>query len=171
MNNTDILKQANVIIASQELNPDYAYLYGINVKDDSIDLVEISHYWESYAMLGDPENKVKIQQYQYALILTNGWAISYTADQEDDNLTRLAPSEHPDRLRVSLRALYSPDSGFATSVYIENNPEPMYDTQGNGMLADAIMALFDNDKVLLNKTSVDTLNAFVVDDEDADLFQ
>jgi hypothetical protein len=173
MEDIEILKQANLLIASKDISHEYAYLFGVNVNDNVVNVTEIAHYWEIYALLGDPENKTKVSQYQYCLIVTYGWAIKFDPNEEEDysdeTITRIPPSEHPDRVRVSLRAMYSPVFGFTTSVYLEGTSEPMYDNAGKGMLADAIIALYNSNDSTSTSKAIE-IGSIDIDDEDADLF-
>jgi hypothetical protein len=65
--------------------------------------------------------------------------------------------------------MYSPVFGFTTSVYLEGTSEPMYDNAGNGMLADAIIALYNSNDSTSTSKAIE-IGSIDIDDEDADLF-
>ena len=146
MDNESILKNINVILDARNDRQDHAYIFGVNTQneagEDSVSITEITHYHDVYSMLADPDVISEAKKYPAVLVTTSGWAVQFTPN-EDDNITQIPPSEHPNRKRVILRAMYTKEEEFATCVILEDE-EPMFDDQGNGMLADAIMSLYHN---------------------------
>ena len=146
MDNELILKEINVILESLDNRQDHAYIFGVNTQneagEDSVSITEITHYHDVYSMLADPDVISEAKKYPAVLITTNGWAVQFVPNQ-DDNITQIPPSQHPNRKRVVLRAMYTKEEEFATCVILEDE-EPMFDDQGNGMLADAIINLYHN---------------------------
>lgn len=43
MEDIEILKQANLLIASKDISDEYAYLFGVNVNDNVVNVTEIAH--------------------------------------------------------------------------------------------------------------------------------
>jgi len=171
MDNELILKEINVILESLDNRQDHAYIFGVNTQneagEDSVSITEITHYHDVYSMLADPDVISEAKKYPAVLVTTSGWAVQFTPN-EDDNITQIPPSEHPNRKRVVLRAMYTKEEEFATCVILEDE-EPMFDDQGNGMLADAIIALYDSNNSTSTSKSIE-IGSIDIDDEDADLF-
>jgi len=171
MDNELILKEINVILESLDNRQDHAYIFGVNTQneagEDSVSITEITHYHDVYSMLADPDVISEAKKYPAVLVTTSGWAVQFTPN-EDDNITQIPPSQHPNRKRVVLRAMYTKEEEFATCVILEDE-EPMFDDQGNGMLADAIIALYDSNNSTSTSKSIE-IGSIDIDDEDADLF-
>jgi len=171
MDNELILKEINVILESLDNRQDHAYIFGVNTQneagEDSVSITEITHYHDVYSMLADPDVISEAKKYPAVLVTTSGWAVQFVPN-EDDNITQIPPSQHPNRKRVVLRAMYTKEEEFATCVILEDE-EPMFDDQGNGMLADAIIALYDSNNSTSTSKSIE-IGSIDIDDEDADLF-
>lgn len=169
MDNESILKNINVILESLDNRQDHAYIFGVNTQneagEDSVSITEITHYHDVYSMLADPDVISEAKKYPAVLVTTSGWAVQFTPN-EDDNITQIPPSEHPNRKRVILRAMYTKEEEFATCVILEDE-EPMFDDQGNGMLAEAIMSLYSQPNI--NNYINAQVDSFILSEEDDDI--
>ena len=123
---------------------DSARLYGVNIGPhagtDELMLSFILENGDIYDLLDTPESACA-RLFDAAALVTCGWAAPLPAshDDESDDTTLTAPSEHPERRRVRLVVVVS-DSGVGSVLRFEDDDEhPILDAgAARGPLADAV---------------------------------
>ena len=111
---------------------DCATLYGVT--EDGI--VTIGEHPDVYALLDEAEADMTI----VGIVLhTCGWAAPLNSHGTSDT----APSQHPERRRVSLCASVSADGAFSV-LRFQDEPDELVEDEGNatGMLAEAMTDCF-----------------------------
>jgi hypothetical protein len=179
MDKKNMLEEINNILLNTKLDNRFAYIFGITHFDDQFSILEIDHYPDIYQMLFDEKVLEKAESYPAVLICTNGWAVQLDPDaqQETDQdlLTQIPPSEHPNRVRVQLRIMYDKEHTFNTCVLIEGQDEIMYDTEGQGDLAVAIRQIYAGknlqDQSLISKENIFSTVDNSIREDDSDILQ
>jgi hypothetical protein len=123
---------------------DSARLYGVNIGPhagtDELMLSFILENGDIYDLLDTPESACA-RLFDAAALVTCGWAAPLPAshDDESDDTSLTAPSEHPERRRVRLVVVVS-DVGVGSVLRFEDDDEhPILDAgAARGPLADAV---------------------------------
>jgi hypothetical protein len=123
---------------------DSARLYGVNIGPhagtDELMLSFILENGDIYDLLDTPESACA-RLFDAAALVTCGWAAPLPAshDDESDDATLTAPSEHPERRRVRLVVVVS-DAGVGSVLRFEDDSHhPILDAgAARGPLADAV---------------------------------
>lgn len=179
MDKKNMLEKINDILLNTKLDKRFAYIFGITHLDNQISIKEIDHYPDIYEMLYSEKVLEEAEYYQSILICTNGWAVQVgdnaLEENDDDLLTQLPPSEHPNRIRIELRIMYDKEDSFNTCVLIEGQDEIMYDTEGQGDLAVAIRRIYASknlqDQSLISKENIFSTVNNSIEEDDSDILQ
>ena len=123
---------------------DSARLYGVNIGPhagtEELMLSFILENGDIYDLLDTPESACA-RLFDAAALVTCGWAAPLPAshDDESDDTTLTAPSEHPERRRVRLVVVVS-DAGVGSVLRFEDDSDhPILDAgAARGPLADAV---------------------------------
>jgi len=123
---------------------DSARLYGVNIGPhagtEELMLSFILENGDIYDLLDTPESACA-RLFDAAALVTCGWAAPLPAshDDESDDATLTAPSEHPERRRVRLVVVVS-DAGVGSVLRFEDDSDhPILDAgAARGPLADAV---------------------------------
>lgn len=112
-----------------------ARLYGVDVSKGKPTLSLIGEDEDVYDLISDENRALMAGAYEWALIVTTGWASPLNADGEAEG----RPSEHPQRRRVRLACIAS-GKGVASVLRFADEPnDPITDEgQAVGSLADAL---------------------------------
>ena len=114
-----------------------AGLYGINVLP-TVTVERIAEHGDIYAMLEETSADIKVSAFDGFGVLTSGWAAP-TVNGED---TDVAPSKHPERVRVRLFSYCDSEGAFHSSVKFGDGRETVYDeNQAKGSMRDAMVDL------------------------------
>lgn len=135
-----------LVEAVDKLNPHTAdnreaILYGLFSTDHTTltenDIVRITSHRDVYDLLDSDIAKFTAQNTQAIIVETCGWAAPTDSDFDG------APSEHPDRRRVRLLVIASPDGVASALRFSDDWENPIFDAgQAKGSLADAVQSLF-----------------------------
>jgi hypothetical protein len=114
-----------------------AILFGINISDDQLDIVEACRDSDVYELLEGKGCADLLMANSHIALVTTGWAAPKDNDDDDDN--DVAPSKHPKRRRVRL-TLVADRASTASVLRFEDTPDETVTDSGEayGSLADAI---------------------------------
>ena len=114
-----------------------AHLYGVNLIPN-IDVVKLQENGDIYEMLQEPSADMLVSAYDGFGVLTSGWAAPVTHDDEDE----IAPSKHPERVRVRLFSYCDNEGEVHSSIRFGDGRETVYDeNQARGSMRDAMADL------------------------------
>jgi len=114
-----------------------AHLYGINLIPN-IDVVKLQENGDIYEMLQEPSADMLVSAYDGFGVLTSGWAAPI--ENGDDN--SIAPSKHPERVRVRLFSYCDSEGAVHSSVRFGDGRETVYDeNQAKGSMRQAMADL------------------------------
>lgn len=117
-------------------------LYGVDVLPN-ISYKKITEEADVYEMLEAPSMKAVVSAFDGFAILTAGWAAPIT-DDEDDAQNEIAPSQHPERIRVRLLAYCDTEGMVHSSIRFGDGREVVYDSgKARGTLAEAMWQLWE----------------------------
>jgi hypothetical protein len=113
-----------------------AILFGINISDDQLDIVEACRDSDVYELLEGKGCADLLMANSHIALVTTGWAAPNDNDDRDNDV---APSSHPKRRRVRL-TLVADRAGTASVLRFEDTPDETVTDSGEayGSLADAI---------------------------------
>lgn len=116
-----------------------ASLFGINVLP-IITVVKIKEHGDIYEMLEEPSTDILVSAYDGFGVLTSGWA----APIENGDSSIVAPSQHPERVRVRLFSYCDSEGAVHSSVRFGDGRETVYDeNQAKGSMRDAMADLHE----------------------------
>ena len=116
-----------------------SHLYGINLIPN-IDVVKLQESGDIYEMLQEPSADMLVSAYDGFCVLTSGWAAPIANDDEDD----IAPSKHPERVRVRLFSYCDNEGQVHSSIRFGDGRETVYDeNQARGSMRDAMADLHE----------------------------
>jgi len=116
-----------------------AHLYGINLIPN-IDVVKLQENGDIYEMLQEPSADMLVSAYDGFGVLTSGWAAPIANDDEDN----VAPSKHPERVRVRLFSYCDNKGQVHSSIRFGDGRETVYDeNQARGSMRDAMADLHE----------------------------
>jgi len=85
-----------------------------------------------------PKTKKALKNFQLIALLTAGWAAPIKEEDEDN----IAPSQHPDRIRVKMTLLGNTVQQYSSTLTFSGKDEIMYDyMNANGSLAEGFEEL------------------------------
>jgi len=114
-----------------------AHLYGINLIPN-IDVVKLQENGDIYEMLQEPSADMLVSAYDGFGVLTSGWAAPIASDGDDT----VAPSKHPERVRVRLFSYCDNEGEVHSSIRFGDGRETVYDeNQARGSMRDAMADL------------------------------
>lgn len=146
VNEQDALRIFNSIYTN--LNLLQAEAYGINFQSETNGLTEhtlISKGGDVYELIDRLKNDESSLIWDAIAVTTTGWAAPIDpANQNKDE--DVPPSQHPDRVRVYLMSIVTPDQKIASILKLDNEEEPSYDTSGTGNLADSLKSIYKKGK-------------------------
>lgn len=113
-----------------------AILFGINISDDQLDIVEACRDSDVYELLEGKGCADLLMINSHIALVTTGWAAPKDTDDDDNDV---APSSHPKRRRVRL-TLVADRAGTASVLRFEDTPDETVTDSGEayGSLADAV---------------------------------
>jgi hypothetical protein len=115
-----------------------AHLYGINVIP-KITIAKIQENGDIYEMLQEPSADILVSGYDAFAVLTSGWAAPIANGEPE-----VAPSKHPERVRVRLFSYCDSEGAIHSSIRFGDGRETMYDeNQARGAMRDAMADLYD----------------------------
>jgi hypothetical protein len=116
-----------------------ATMIGVRILEDGNRQMEIiSSHNDIYQLLDDSlystrKNRKKFDSYQLIALLTAGWAAPVNNNSQD----QIAPSEHPERIRVKMTLLGNTAQQYSSTLTFSGKDEVMYDyMKAGGSLAD-----------------------------------
>ena len=116
-------------------------LYGVDVLP-KISYTKVTEEADVYEMLEAKQMKAIVSAFDGFAILTAGWAAPIT-DNEDDARNEIAPSQHPERIRVRLLCYCDTDGMMHSSIRFGDSREVVYDSgKAQGSLAEAMHELW-----------------------------
>ena len=115
-----------------------AHLYGINLIPN-IDVVKLQENGDIYEMLQEPSADMLVSAYDGFGVLTSGWAAPIEKGEDEPSM---APSKHPERVRVRLFSYCDNEGQVHSSVRFGDGRETMFDeNQARGSMRDAMADL------------------------------
>lgn len=112
-----------------------ALLLGIRFGEIEDSMCFIASSGDIYELLEDAGNKLEASLFDVIAVITCGWAAPLGPTGE---VSEIAPSDHPDRVRVRL-TLIAEEGGFCSALRFANNPDEVtINSSGRGPLADAL---------------------------------
>jgi hypothetical protein len=113
-----------------------ALLIGIRFGEIEDSMRFIASAGDIYELLEDAGNKLEASLFDVIAVITCGWAAPLGPTGE---VSEVAPSDHPDRVRVGL-TLIAEEGGICSVMRFANNPDEVtINNSGIGPLADALL--------------------------------
>jgi hypothetical protein len=123
------------LVCEDPLELPEAVLLGMRFHED-VSLSFIASSGDVYELLGDAGNKLEASLFDVIAVITCGWAAPLGPTGE---VSEIAPSDHPDRVRVGL-TLIAEEGGICSVMRFANNPDEVtINNSGIGPLADALL--------------------------------
>lgn len=91
-----------------------------------------------YDIIWSDQAREMASKADYVAIVTHGWASPRNGSDDDE----IAPSQHPERRRVSIACVASRDASVHSAMRMAGEEEIIYENSGVGALADALNELF-----------------------------
>lgn len=114
-------------------------LYGVDVLP-KISYTKVTEEADVYEMLEAKQMKAIVSAFDGFAVLTAGWAAPITDDDDGDEI---APSQHPERIRVRLLCYCDTEGMMHSSIRFGDGREVVYDSgKARGSLAEAMHELW-----------------------------
>lgn len=131
-----------------------AYAYGIN-KDDIdnniINPIELGHQSDIYQLVETISKDGSALIWDAIVVTTQGWAAPIDPQDRNKDID-IPPSKHAQRRRVLLACIVTPNDGISSVLKLEDE-EAMFDTTGEGDLANALSQIYTKDKLTYESDS------------------
>lgn len=121
-------------------------LYGIDIYEDTrVDLISGGHS-DVYTLVNDHSNATYLSLYDALAFVSYGWAAAVNNDSSDS----IAPSEHPEKIRVRMiNYIMSLDGHVVSCLELgidKPNPEIQweYDDQTSGLLKESFVLFYSH---------------------------
>jgi hypothetical protein len=131
-----------------------AYAYGFSKEDISNNIINpvlISSRPDIYELVDDLSQDGSCLLWDAIAVTTQGWAAPIDPQNLDKDID-IPPSKHKNRKRVFLICIVTPQTTMHSVLQLEGE-EPMYDTTGNGDLANALSKIYPKDKLTYDSAS------------------
>lgn len=116
----------------------YAYAYGLNVEGNKIaNHLEIYKDKDIYDVLEKISNDGSGLIWDAIAVTTQGWAAPLDLDEKSD----VAPSKHPEKIRVLLMCIVTKDRKIHSVIKLQDE-EPQYQPDGKGALSEALLNIY-----------------------------
>jgi hypothetical protein len=122
-----------------EIDPVESYshaLYGFLYVDSQVVCTKLIDGPDVYEIISTGIKKQIADQWHNIALYTEGWAAPPSKDNPD-----LPPSQHPEAKRVRLLCILSQDSDVIESIISLDKQDSVYDSSGQGKLADSLKQL------------------------------